>query len=121
MRISDWSSDVCSSDLALPCPLRDGAGSRADSAAARPTAFACPDRRPEPSPAGRVALAEQEGPRSALAARGSGRGSPASQAGRLARPPAGGALRQPPPASAALPSAAQAGGGGGGAHERQKG
>src|SRR3546814_4098590 len=22
MRISDWSSDVCSSDLALPCPFR---------------------------------------------------------------------------------------------------
>src|SRR3546814_11726365 len=82
MRISDWSSDGCSSDL-------------------------------EPSPAGRVALAEQEGPRSALASRGSGRGRPASQAGRLAPPRAGGALRQAPPPAAALPSAAPAGSGGG--------
>src|SRR3546814_5962512 len=42
---------------AQQCPPHGGAGFRADSAAALPTACGCPDRRPGPSPAVRAAPA----------------------------------------------------------------
>src|SRR3546814_4703815 len=48
MRISDWSSDVCSSDLTGPCPLPRGAGSD-ESGATRHGAAPCIAAANEPT------------------------------------------------------------------------
>src|SRR3546814_664293 len=57
MRISDWSSDVCSSDLPTPTPLvpKTMGGSAAAPAPAQPAKAAAPRPAPEPMPSAVVA------------------------------------------------------------------
>src|SRR3546814_128444 len=49
MRISDWSSDVCSSDLTSPCPTVRRAGSPSSSPSASRHERLAPDPRPGPT------------------------------------------------------------------------